>query len=94
MSGIEIKPVRGRRELKRFVKVPFHLHRDSDKWVPPLIFERMKFLDRAKNPFFEHAEAEYFIAERDGEECQCPLGGAAGRGRYGEESRGGERRGY
>jgi hypothetical protein len=67
MSGIEIKPVRGRRELKRFVKVPFHLHRDSDKWVPPLIFERMQFLDRAKNPFFEHAEAEYFIAERDGE---------------------------
>jgi GNAT superfamily N-acetyltransferase len=24
-------------------------------------------LSRAKNPFFEHAEAEYFIAERDGE---------------------------
>jgi GNAT superfamily N-acetyltransferase len=23
-------------------------------------------LDRSKNPFFEHAEAEYFVAERDG----------------------------
>ena len=24
-------------------------------------------LSRTKNPFFEHAEAEYFLAERDGE---------------------------
>ena len=24
-------------------------------------------LSREKNPFFEHAEAEYFLAERDGE---------------------------
>jgi GNAT superfamily N-acetyltransferase len=67
MAGLEIRPVRGRRDLKRFVKVPFHLHRDSEQWVPPLIFERMQFLDRSKNPYFEHAEAEYFIAERDGE---------------------------
>jgi GNAT superfamily N-acetyltransferase len=67
VSSIEITPVRSRRELKRFVKVPFHLHRGSDMWVPPLIFERMQFLNRSKNPFFEHAEAEYFIAERDGE---------------------------
>ena len=67
MSSLEIRPVRNRRELKRFVKVPFHLHRDSPQWVPPLIFDRMQFLNRAKNPYFEHAEAEYFLAERDGE---------------------------
>ena len=59
--------MRTRRELKRFVKVPFRLHREHPQWVPPLIFERMQFLDRAKNPYFEHAEAEYFLAERDGE---------------------------
>ena len=35
--------------------------------MAPLIFERMEFLDRKKNPYFEHAEVEYFIAERDGE---------------------------
>ena len=54
------------RELKRFVKVPFALHRDSQQWVAPLIFERMEFLDRKKNPYFEHAEVEYFLAEREG----------------------------
>jgi len=67
MGSISIRPVRTRRELKRFVKVPFALHRDSPQWVAPLIFERMEFLDREKNPYFEHAEAEYFLAERDGE---------------------------
>jgi hypothetical protein len=67
MPPLRIRPVKTRRELKRFVKVPFRLHRESPQWVPPLIFERMGFLDRSKNPYFEHAEAEYFIAERDGE---------------------------
>jgi GNAT superfamily N-acetyltransferase len=67
VAGLEIRPVRTKRELKRFVKVPFRLHRERPQWVPPLIFERMEFLDRSKNPYFEHAEAEYFLAERDGE---------------------------
>ncbi len=67
MASVTIRPVRTRRELKRFVKVPFRLHRGHPQWVAPLIFERMQFLDRGKNPFFEHAEAEYFIAEREGE---------------------------
>jgi hypothetical protein len=67
MASVSIRPVRTRSELKRFVKLPFRLHRDSEQWVPPLIFERMQFLDRGKNPWFEHGEAEYFLAERDGE---------------------------
>ncbi len=67
MASVEIRPVRSKRDLKRFVKVPFRLHRDHPQWVPPLIFERMEFLNRKKNPWFEHGEAEYFIAERDGE---------------------------
>jgi len=67
MASVTIRPVRTRRELKRFVKVPFRLHREHPQWVAPLIFERMEFLNREKNPYFEHAEAEYFIAERDGE---------------------------
>ena len=67
MAGVSIRPVRTRRELKRFVRVPFRLHRDQPQWVPPLVFERMEFLDRRKNPWFEHGEAEYFLAERDGQ---------------------------
>jgi hypothetical protein len=70
VASVSIRTVRNKRELKRFVRVPFGLHRDHPQWVAPLIFERMEFLNREKNPYFEHAEVEYFIAERDGE----PLG--------------------
>ena len=65
--ALTIRPVKTRRDLKRFVKVPFRLHRDHPQWVAPLIFERMQFLDRSRNPYFEHAEAEFWVAERDGE---------------------------
>ena len=67
MGSVTIRPVRTRRERKRFVKVPFRLHRDHPQWVAPLIFERMEFLNPEKNPYFRHAEAELFVAERDGE---------------------------
>jgi hypothetical protein len=33
-------------------------------WVPPLRRDVDTVLSRTKNPFFEHAEAEYFLAER------------------------------
>ena len=64
---VEVRPVASRRDLTRFIKLPWRLYRNEPRWVPPLISERRKFLDRKRNPFFEHAEAEYFIAWRDGE---------------------------
>ena len=67
MAAIEVKPVRSRGDLKRFIKLPWRIYRNAENWVPPLIMERKRHLDREKNPFFEHAEAEYFLAWRDGE---------------------------
>jgi hypothetical protein len=67
MGRLTIRPVRTRRERKRFVKVPFHLHRQHPQWVAPLVFERMRFLDPRKNPWFDHGEAGLFVAEREGE---------------------------
>jgi ribosomal protein S18 acetylase RimI-like enzyme len=62
-----VRPVRTRRELRAFIRLPWRLYRDSAEWVPPLISERKRHLDKRRNPFFEHAEAEYFLAWRDGE---------------------------
>ena len=36
MAGVSIRPVKSRRDLKRFVKFPFGLHREHPLWVPPL----------------------------------------------------------
>ena len=65
--SVEVRPVRSRGELMRFIKLPWRLYRNEPLWVPPLISERKRHLDCSRNPFFEHAEAEYFLAWRDGE---------------------------
>jgi len=64
---LTVRIVSGRRDLDAFIDVPFRLRENDPQWVPPLRFERRAFLDRKKNPWFEHAEAELFICERDGE---------------------------
>lgn len=66
MAAVEVRPVRSRGDLKRFIKLPWRLYRNAENWVPPLVMERKRHLDRARNPFFEHADAEYFLAWRDG----------------------------
>ena len=65
--SLEVRPVHSRSDLMRFIKLPWRLYRNSPLWVPPLISERKHHLDRERNPFFQHAEAEYFLAWRDGE---------------------------
>jgi len=47
--------------------LPYRLHARDPLWVPPLRRDVALLLNRQKNPFFEHAEAEYFLAERDSE---------------------------
>jgi GNAT superfamily N-acetyltransferase len=61
-----IRRVETRQDLDRFIDLPYQLHRRDLNWVPPLRAEVRKLLDRHKNPFFQHAEADYFLAERDG----------------------------
>jgi GNAT superfamily N-acetyltransferase len=64
---VSIRPVRTGAELSRFIDLPYRLHARDPYWVPLLRMDVRKLLDRTKNPFFEHAEAEYFLAERQGE---------------------------
>jgi GNAT superfamily N-acetyltransferase len=64
--SLQITPVKTKRELTEFIKLPFRLYKGQPYWVPPLIMDRKQFLDRSKNPFFEHGEAEYFLARREG----------------------------
>jgi GNAT superfamily N-acetyltransferase len=72
--GIEIREVSGAADLKRFVRFPFQLYRGNTCWVPALEFDEMNTLRRDKNPAFEHCEARYWLAYRDG----APVGRIAG----------------
>ena len=59
-GALEVRPVAGRRELSTFIKLPWRIYRNEPRWVPPLLFDRKRFLDRSRNPFFKHAEADIF----------------------------------
>jgi GNAT superfamily N-acetyltransferase len=64
---LEVVPVTSRSDLKAFIGLPWRIYQDDPNWVPPLIGEMEKVLDRTKHPFHQHAESVYFIARRNDE---------------------------
>ncbi|TFH02675.1 MAG: GNAT family N-acetyltransferase [Calditrichales bacterium] len=67
MSHIEIKTVNSNKDLMNFIKLQWKIYANDPQWVPPLISDRKKLLDKKKNPFFQHSEMEMFLAYKDSE---------------------------
>ena len=65
-SAITIRPVEDAGDRKAFVDLAFALNKDDPNWVPPLKTEVHGLIDPRTNPWFEHAEARFFLAEREG----------------------------
>jgi hypothetical protein len=65
-SAIEVIALRGAGDRRRFVSLPYDLHRNDPNWMPPLRRDIRVLLDRRRNPFFDHGEAEFWLAWRDG----------------------------
>lgn len=63
---VRVRPVRGRRDLRRFVQFPATVRRDDRNWVRPLRSEVLRRLDPQRNPFYATARRELFLAERAG----------------------------
>ena len=63
--GVQVIPVLGFGDLRRFVALPYRLHVGTN-WVPPLRLERYAFLNRRLNPYFTHGDAQLFLAHREG----------------------------
>jgi len=56
-----------RRDVNRFIDLAFALYRDDPLWVPPLRDEVRLCMNRRKHPFYQHSEAEFLLAESEGE---------------------------
>jgi GNAT superfamily N-acetyltransferase len=67
MSALTITPVTSRADRKAFVDLPFRLYRDDPHWIPPLKGEALGLITPEKNGWYSHAEAQLFLAHRDGE---------------------------
>jgi hypothetical protein len=66
MGSIDVILVTTPAELDRFIKLPSRLYADDPHYVAPLVMERREALSPAKNPYFEHAQAQFWLARRDG----------------------------
>src|SRR5690242_19836236 len=66
LSAPQIVPVTDGRGLNRFITFPYDHYRGGPLWVPQLRMDVRTLLSPAKNPFFQHAEAQYFIAQQNG----------------------------
>jgi GNAT superfamily N-acetyltransferase len=66
MNPLVIRPVLTRRDERAFIKFQWVPYRGNPYWVPPLLMDRRKLIDRRKNPFYHHAELGLWLAERDG----------------------------
>jgi len=66
MTSAEIKPIEGKHDFREFIRLPWKLYDKSSMWVPQLLMDRKKLIDREKNPFYAHAEAEFFLAKAGG----------------------------
>ena len=66
-STLAVRPVRTAADRKLFVNLPFRLYARDPHWVAPLKAEVHGLIDPKKNPWFGHAEAEFFLATRGGQ---------------------------
>jgi GNAT superfamily N-acetyltransferase len=67
MMPVSVRPVESRRELETFIRFPRAIYLGRYRpWVPPLLPEERKRFDRRHHPFYEHGDAQLFLAFQDG----------------------------
>lgn len=65
--ALEVVATDSKQAFHEFVEFPYTLYRGDPYWVPPLRIAVKELLDRKKHPFYANADAEFFLAKRDGE---------------------------
>lgn len=63
-SEIQIVPVQTRADYRDLIMLPWKIYRNDPQWVAPLISQQKVLFDKKKHPFFEHSQADFFLARR------------------------------
>ena len=63
-APLTVRPVQTKKDRKAFVDLVWEVYRDDRAWVPPLKDEIHGLIAPGKNPWFEHATAEFWLARR------------------------------
>src|SRR5690349_18238378 len=64
-ADIQVRPVASKADKKAFIELAYRLNLSDPNWVPPLKDEIRGLITPGRNPWFEHAEAAFFLAMRD-----------------------------
>ena len=64
---LEVVPADSKRLREQWLRLPWQLYKDHPAWVPNLLMLQREVIDPRKNPFFEHGEAQLFLALRGGQ---------------------------
>jgi hypothetical protein len=65
-SAVTVKQVTDKATKHDFLLAPHTVYADDPNWVAPLFLERDEHLDPRKNPYFQHAEVQLFVAYKHG----------------------------
>ena len=60
--NLKITPILSRKELKIFIMLPYLIHKNHKKWVPPLISDEWKFFNEKKNPTIQKNDTVLYLA--------------------------------
>jgi hypothetical protein len=64
--SVEVVLARTKQEREEFLRLPWRLYKGNPNWVPNLLMLQRELIFEKKNPFFDHGEAEFFLAKREG----------------------------
>ena len=65
-TAVTIEPVETKAQRSAFVDFVWTAYRDDPAWIPPLKDEVRGLITPGRNPWFEHARAQLWLARRDG----------------------------
>lgn len=61
-----VREVKSAHDLHTFIRLPYKLHKDHQRWVPPLYSEEKKFFNPAKNIACSYSDTTLALARENG----------------------------
>jgi len=66
MVEVQQVDLSNKKEIKEFIQFHYDLYKGCPQWVPPFIVDIEAMLNKKKHPFYEHSDADFFVARREG----------------------------
>lgn len=67
MLKVEQIDTTSKSQVEAFVQFHYTLYQKCPQWVPPFRSDIKLMLNRQKHPFYEHSDADFFLASHNGE---------------------------